>query len=97
MSNVLVDAITALYSEQEMAEFEPLLAEFVTTNFNVLQHIYETYTPDFSPLAYQPEALAIWERIDRGAFDLDAVAQLLPVSMIEELANMWGTTILEDD
>jgi ppGpp synthetase/RelA/SpoT-type nucleotidyltranferase len=96
LSVEILSVLKQAYPEAEAAGFTHLLDEFATTNLEKLQAIYAAYRDDdrCSPLLFQPEALIVFERLDRDEFRLkEAWRSRLPEGLLRELAAVWGRSI----
>ncbi len=98
LSIYILDAILALYSGQEIETFEIVMGDFVRKNSSVISGIYGRYQDDTGsvPLLFQPEALVIFERLERASTRLALRAKwgsILPVEELQRLATTFGKSI----
>lgn len=95
LSKRLLEAILPLYEEDPQRELERFLADRGTK----VNRIYEQYRDDHraAPLLFQPEALLIFERLERTPALLDEVfSAIAPRELLADLSVVWGTPLDEE-
>lgn len=92
----LVSFLAPLFSEPQQAGAR--LQSFTDANLAKLRSIVASPESLISPLARQPEALVIWDRLD-----WDPVALVrhwteggYPLGFLEDLATIWGIELPQD-
>lgn len=84
------------YEGDELERFDALIAQFARTNEEFLRTLYARYRDDKRRhvLLFQPEAIALLERIERAPMRLiDAWDAGLPAEMLDDLADALGAPI----
>jgi ppGpp synthetase/RelA/SpoT-type nucleotidyltranferase len=93
----VIKKLLGLFTNDEVAEFDRLMAAFVERNTAKLQGIYRAYRDDDRSetlLLFQPESLLIWERLEKDHFRLkEAWTKTFPLRLLEFLATAWGKAI----
>lgn len=92
----IIPRLLPLFSNEELEGFSTLLDDFVERNREKLVEIFRDYARDerCNPLLFQPEALLVFERLDKDPFHLKEVwAKALPVELLESLAAIWGKSV----
>jgi hypothetical protein len=92
----IIPVLEGLYDARERKEFGELIRSFVARNRQKLDELFEAYRDDdrCNPLIFQPEALMVFERLERDAFRLrDAWAASFPLPLLENLAMIWGRAL----
>ena len=99
LSRHVIDALRPVMPSLDWDEYRRLLDPFVTANRTKLARIYADYVADDrNPLISQPESLLVFERIEHDRFRLaDLWPQVLPTSMLAQLANIWGMPVDVDE
>ncbi len=95
-SRTVLETMLPLYSPGEIDDFEGLTARFVDEHRHHLEQIFAKYERRDveDPLLFQPEAIAIFERIEADRYRLASTwEEHLPLSILEEMALIWGTTL----
>jgi hypothetical protein len=96
LSLYIVSGLKGLYNEGERRAFAARIDDFVNSQRERLLQRYAQYGDDdrVSPLLFQPEALMVLERLEANSFALkEAWAQILPIDLLTELADVWGTVV----
>lgn len=95
----LITLLEQLYTAEERAGFGILMDQFVASNENILEEIFEDFAADERDnlLLSQPESLMIFERLEHAQHHLEKVwSAEFPLSLLSPLASMWGKPILDD-
>lgn len=73
-----------------------MLDAFIAVNREKLVRIYRDYADDDrNPMLMQPESLLVFERLEHDRFRLvDQWLKVLPMTWIEQLADIWGKPVL---
>jgi ppGpp synthetase/RelA/SpoT-type nucleotidyltranferase len=93
LSIEIIQKLQELLTKEEQENFETILNEFVARNESKLEDTFEYYSEDdrLGLLLSQPESLFILERLEKDKFLLrDAWCDILPFSMLQDLASAWG-------
>lgn len=96
LSKRLVSRLSGLYSDAEAQSFTVDLHQFARANDAKLTALYADYSDDprANPLIFQPETLAVFERLEHDPFALrEAWTAELPVNMLEGLGTIWGVAV----
>lgn len=96
LSLYIVSGLKGLYDESERRAFDARMEDFVSSNRERLEQRYEKYQHDdrANPILFQPEALMIVERLEANSFALrEAWERILPLDLLEDLANIWGAPL----
>ncbi len=91
----ILETIQHAYSNQELDSFDELFGEFIAYQRPVIEHIYTRYRhdPAAHPLLFQPEALAIYERLRVRPQKTKAVwreRSSYPTELLEQLGTVFG-------
>jgi ppGpp synthetase/RelA/SpoT-type nucleotidyltranferase len=93
----ILEVLQAAYDEIELSKFEEIIDLYVRENRDRLTAILTLYTDaaDSYPVLFQPEMIAIAERLDRAPQKLAGVWQLsgLPSALLSETATALGRPI----
>lgn len=98
-SSLSLDAIEwlrELLSDDEAQRFGEVIRQFVDRHENQLKEMYSDYSQVVAanPFIFQPESILILERLEHDPFELrDRWASEYPLSLLEELAEIWGAPI----
>jgi ppGpp synthetase/RelA/SpoT-type nucleotidyltranferase len=89
--NVLA-VVAGAYTSDELERFPALIADFVQQNREYIAHIYANASPESAyPLLFQPEALAVLERLQNAKAMLRAVwDETLPSRALDRLSEELG-------
>lgn len=98
LSIYVLDAILTLYSDPEIETFDIVMENFIGKYSSVIADIYKRYQDDTGsvPLLFQPEALVIFERLERASSRLALRSKwdsILPMQELQELATTFGKSI----
>jgi ppGpp synthetase/RelA/SpoT-type nucleotidyltranferase len=97
VSLVVLGVIKDALTDTQRDQFAQLMAEFVARNRTKLQTIYERYWTDDrwnSVLLFQPEALAVFERLESAPMLLRSRwDQTLPPELLTALGDILGVAI----
>ncbi|MGH2750777.1 MAG: GTP pyrophosphokinase [Actinomycetota bacterium] len=95
LSRHVVAILKPLLERPELENFGRQLGDFVSEHRGKLEAIFGDYLEDDrNPLTSQPESLLIFERLEHDKFKLAEIwAGQLPHSLLESLAEIWGTSI----
>jgi len=96
LSLEVLAAIAPAYDDSELERFPALIAEFVAARRDKLEAIYESNKADdtANPLLFQPEAIAVLERLETGPERLRyAWDQVLPASLLTSLSEALGRPV----
>lgn len=96
LSTHVLSAISRLYTASELDGYDVLIGQFLATASPKLQTLYERWAKDqyANPLVLQPEAIAVFERLDRDPTGLrDAWDEQLPPDLLDQLAGLWGVVL----
>lgn len=91
-----INALYPLLGDEEDQQFKTLIGDFVSEHREKLEDIYSRYAQDQSrcPFLFQPESLLVFWLLEKDPFRLkEAWMEALPLGFLEQLANVWGTTI----
>lgn len=99
LSRLVIDALQPLMSSTDWDEYQRVLEIFIGGNRDKLMRIYDDYlTDDRNPLVSQPESLLVFERIEHDRFRLtEQWKQVLPITMLVQMADIWGKPISVDE
>ncbi len=93
LSLLILATIKGAFSADELSQYPTLLHDFVAQNEEKLDEIFQTYANDerCSPLLFQPESIAIFERLESNPPQLREKWDLaLPATYLDDLATIWG-------
>jgi len=93
LSMQVLDVIREAYDEPELERFDELLSAFEESHHDIIAAVYQRYGSDQTadPLLFQPESIAIFERLERRPQKLEAVwRRELDVTLLESLAAVFG-------
>jgi len=97
LSAWMVEALKPAYSASERSKIPKLVRQFAHHNDEKLSAIYENNAndPSHSPFLFQPEGLAIFERLERARPKIRmAWTQAgLPEELLTEMAGLWGVDV----
>ncbi|MDO8485230.1 MAG: RelA/SpoT domain-containing protein [Candidatus Limnocylindrales bacterium] len=96
LATIVLTAVAPSYTNAELAAYDALIARFVADGSERLRVLYQRWSADpFShPLLFQPEALAIFERLDHNPTALrDHWDRVLPPPFLDQLAELWGAVL----
>jgi ppGpp synthetase/RelA/SpoT-type nucleotidyltranferase len=96
LSLKILAALIALFSSDELGRYSAIVEDFVTRNHDKFAEIFAQYANDdrCSPLLFQPECIAIFERLEKDPFQLKAEwDRKLPPEFLNELATIWGVAV----
>jgi ppGpp synthetase/RelA/SpoT-type nucleotidyltranferase len=96
LSIVVLSATAAAYGDAELSGYDALVDRFVSDAASKLQMLYARWSDDpfAHPLVLQPEALALFERLERDPTGLrDLWDQSLPPELLDQLAELWGVVL----
>ena len=96
LSLLILREIKAMFTEDDLDRFSPLLDSFIECNRSDIQSVFETYTNDDrrSFLLFQPESLALFMCMQRDRFKLkDIWGRFMALEYLQELADVWGEDI----
>lgn len=99
LSVKIISVLKQLLSPAEIKGFKALLEDFVDRKKDKLEEIFHSYSNDEHYLLLsQPESLLIFERLDKDKFYLKEVwREVLPLSLLEPLTDIWGKSIIDLD
>ena len=90
LSLQVLDIVRTAYSEDEVATFSTVIGSFVGSHRSPLDAVFKEYGPvsEDYPLLFQPESLAIYERLHNAKARLRAswLASPLPIAYLEDVA-----------
>lgn len=94
-------SVSVLASVKSMVSPDDFMTEFVAFvagNDDKLRHVFDTYSTPAEPLVSQPESLLIFFLLERDRFRLrdDWPRDLLPLSLLESMAGIWGIALPDD-
>jgi ppGpp synthetase/RelA/SpoT-type nucleotidyltranferase len=92
----IIGALERLYDAGERDGFGELMRRFVESNHAKLVELFAAYRDDdrCNPLLFQPEALMVFERLERDPFRLrEAWTASFPLLLLENLAMIWGRAV----
>lgn len=96
LSVEVIEKLLPLFESSELEEFDSLIDCFVNGEREKLYDIFQDYQADSrrNPLLFQPEVFLIFERLEKDPFKLKEIwTQSFPDSLLESLANIWGTSV----
>ncbi|MGG6265432.1 GTP pyrophosphokinase [Leptolyngbya sp. AN03gr2] len=96
LSLEVLERLLLLFEDDEIEKFNELIDVFVENNREKLQKKFSNYYHDIgrNPLLFQPEVFVIFERLEEDPFRLKELwVESFPLSVLESLANIWGTTV----
>lgn len=96
LSTLVLDAITPAYASADLAQYDVLLDRFGAAASAKLRSLYTRWTADpfAHPLLFQPEAIALFERLQHNPVGLrDAWADVFPPELLDQLAELWGVVL----
>lgn len=97
LSALSIPSFVRLYGLEPRQVVAEKIEPFLDANSAKLDQLYDRYRQDSraNPLLFQPEALLIFERLDNDADRLAGVwpADVLPISLLDDLASIWGADI----
>jgi ppGpp synthetase/RelA/SpoT-type nucleotidyltranferase len=96
LSFYIVHGLKGLYDDSERRAFDARIEDFVDSQRDRLVLRYAQYSGDnrVNPILFQPEALMIIERMQANSFALkEAWERILPLELLQDLADVWGATI----
>lgn len=96
LSIVTLATVLEAYEPIELEGLETRISRFVTEHAAKIREIYANYEGDerANPLLFQPEALAVFERLAHRPEALRARwDRRLPVELLDSLSEIWGIPI----
>ena len=101
LSALAIPAIMHLYAGDAATVMNEHVLPFLADHGSKLRDIYDHYENDAraNPLLFQPEALLVFERLEN---DVDRIrdawpADRLPLTLLDNLATIWGLDLTETD
>ena len=89
----ILATLKGLLPAGQTAAFARTMENFAAAHEQKLRVLYEAYRADerCSPLLFQPEALFVFEELERDPFQLkDTWVRQFDLDLLEELAMVWG-------
>lgn len=91
----ILEGLQHAYSAEELESFEELMSTFVGLKRTVIEQIYDRYRndPEAHPLLFQPEALAVYERLSLKPQKTKAVWRddvPYPQDLLDQLGIVFG-------
>lgn len=89
----ILGMLGGLYEPEELERFPGLVGDFVERTEGKLTDLFAQYREDNrrNPLLFQPETIAVFERLEANAFTLrEAWNEILPEDLLDGLAAIWG-------
>lgn len=96
LSLIIIRHLKELLDTVEINGFDSMFEDFIRDNEQKLSLIFEEYADDerCNPLLFQPEALLIFERLEKDDFRLAETWQrLLAPNLLDTLAAIWGRAV----
>jgi ppGpp synthetase/RelA/SpoT-type nucleotidyltranferase len=95
LSLVVLPALVRAHQTDDAETIVDRVRRFVLGNRDRIQRVFDEYADDARhPLLFQPEALAVFERLDADPFVLkDEWSRILSVDLLENLAEVWGVPL----
>lgn len=97
LSMLSVPALVKLYDYAPAEVFEKAIHPFIETRRDRLKSIFDNYADAEhpNPLLFQPEALLIFERLDKQPDRLKAAwpTDKLGLDLLDEMATIWGVAL----
>ncbi|HYZ12210.1 MAG TPA: RelA/SpoT domain-containing protein [Actinomycetota bacterium] len=93
LSIQVLSVLAQVYDPEETHRFAGIINEFVARNESKLRDLDKDYRNDERrhPLLFQPETIAVFERLETKAMALRAAwTEALPEELLEGLADVWG-------
>lgn len=92
LSTLALNALLPAYGDEEVGAIEERLHRFSINNREKLERLFHDYADDpRHVMLFQPEAIAVFERLETEPFLLREHWQTaLPVEFLEDLATVWG-------
>ena len=96
LSRYIIGTIISAYSQDEVTDYSTIMNTFVEEHKSSLLTIFDSYAEDdrCSPLVFQPESLAIFERLVTKPHQLENVwSQKLQPELLAGITSVWGETV----
>jgi ppGpp synthetase/RelA/SpoT-type nucleotidyltranferase len=97
LSAMVVPPLVRVYGVEPERLYAEVLEPFIRSHEHELKVLFDAYRDDdrANPLLFQPEALLIFDLLERDADRLrDAwPADRIPLELLESLASIWGTEL----
>lgn len=91
LSLLVLDALKDAYREDELASFDALITDFMRSRRSYLTRILDETDPEISPMLFQPEAIAVLERLEHAKERLRAAWDgSLPPRLLDSLSEELG-------
>lgn len=97
LSFEILRVVSPLYGDQTADAIGVRLAEFVKDNRKKLEDLFTRYTSGTTPEAiflFQPESIAVFERLEADSYRLKEVAdRFFESSYLDSLSLIWGSPV----
>ena len=97
LSLAVLEVVQQAYTTEEFGDFEAKIEEFVRANWQTIDGVMRAYDASgyYNPLLFQPEALAVYERLKSAPTQLKAawVSSPLPLEPLELIGEAFAVQV----